>query len=279
MADGNDKPWAGRTNVGFDALERVQRGLTVESIMTPRSGLMTCQREDSVYEVMSRNTDHYSCLPVLDEADVILGLYMAEKWFDKEAPAQPIGADFEPLSESLVIGADATIIEFLKTVDERPAKLVVAGFHVAGLVDLSDLQQLPVRAALFTLITSLEIAMAKRIEAKWPDGAESWLAFLSKGGRKKVSEKIDKSKHDDSFISEIVCTELKDKCTIIRKQQLIPGSQKLLKRDFSAICKLRNQLAHANDYAATSDRALKVCSVVKTIWKIHESLADTIDET
>ena len=253
--------------------------LTVESIMTPRSGLMTCRREDSMHEVMSRNTDGYSCLPVLDEADVILGLYRAEKWFGKEAPEQPIGADFEPLSEALVIGADTTIIEFLKTADERTEKLVVSGRHVAGLIGLSDLQQLPVRAALFTLVTSLEIAMARRIEAKWSDGAESWLAFLSEWRQKKIFEKIHKSKHGDSFINEIVCTELKDKCTIIRTQQLIPGSQEQLECDFSAICDLRNQLAHASDYAETSDRALKVCSVVKTILQIHKSLADTIDET
>ena len=61
----------------------------------------------------------YSYLPVMDEAGVILGLYRAEKWLEKEALDQPICADFEPLSEDLVMGADATIIEFLRTADDR----------------------------------------------------------------------------------------------------------------------------------------------------------------
>ena len=281
MSDGNHTPWAGQATVGFDALERVHRGLTVELIMTPRCRLMTCRREDSVREVMTRNTDRYSYLPVLDEAGVILGLYKAEKWFDEEAPDQPICAEFEPLSEHLVTGADARIIEFLRTADERrPTKLVVSGHRVAGLVGLSDLQKLPVRAALFTLITSVEIAMGTCIEAEtWPDGADSWLALLIENRRKETRDKIDQSKRNDSFISEIVHTQLADKCRIIRKKKLISGSQKKLKRDFFAICKLRDQIAHANYYAETPEKALKVCSVVKTILQIQQLLADAIDET
>ena len=76
---------------------------------------------------------------------------------------EAIGDDFVPFSEDIVIGADASIIDFVTTADERQTRLVVSGDRVAGLVSLSDLQQLPVRAALFTLITRLEIAMAQRM--------------------------------------------------------------------------------------------------------------------
>ena len=275
MSDGTYTSWAGQATVGFDALERVHRGLTVELIMTPRCRLMTCRREDSVRDVMSRNTGMYSYLPVVDEAGVILGLYRAEKWWGEEAPDQPICADFEPLSEALVMGADATIIEFLKTVDERrPTKLVVSGYRVAGLVGLSDFHKLPVRAALFTLITSVEIAMATCIAAvTWPDGGASWLALLSEKRRKETRDKIGQSKQNDSFINEILHTQLADKCTIIRKSKLIQGSQRKLTREFSAICKLRDEIAHANYYAETPTKALKVCSVVKTILQMQQLLS------
>ena len=73
MGDRNYTSWAGQATLGFDALERVHRGLTVELIMTPRCSLMTCRREDSIRDVMSRNTGMYSYLPVVDEAGVILG--------------------------------------------------------------------------------------------------------------------------------------------------------------------------------------------------------------
>ena len=66
-----------------------------------------------------------------------------------------------------MIGADASIIDFVMAAHECPTRLVVSGDRVAGLVRLSDLQHLPVRVAIFTLTTSLEIAMAKRIESEW----------------------------------------------------------------------------------------------------------------
>ena len=269
-----DAPWARGADVGFVALERLQHGLTVDSIMTPRCRLMTCRREDSARAVMSRNTDRYSYLPVLDESDVILGLYRAEEWFGEEAPERPIAADYEPLSEALVIGADTPIVEFLKTADDQPTKLVVSGDRIAGLVGLADLQQLPVRAALFTLIASLEIAMANWINAKWPDDSRSWLAILSPGRRMKVLKNIQRFKDSESFVGEILFTEFKDKCAIVQKQQLIPASQRQLERDFSAIRDLRDRLAHATLYAETPKAALEVCTVVGRILEIQRHLAD-----
>ena len=132
------------------------------------------------------------------------------------------------------------------------------------MIGLSDFQKLPVRAALFTLITSVELVMATCIGAvTWPDGADSWLALLSQKRRKKTRDKIDQSKQNDSFINEVLHTQLADKCTIIRKRKLIPGSQKKLTRDFSAICTLRDQVAHANYYAETPTKALNLCSLVR----------------
>ena len=276
MADENQVLWAGRDDIGLDALERVQHGLTVDMIMTPRDSLMTCRREDSVREVMARNTDNYSFLPVVNVAGRIFGLYRAEQWFAEEAPDQPIGDEFEALSEDLVIGADASIVEFVGSADKRPARLVVSGNQVAGLVGLSDLQQLPVRAALFTLITSLEMAMAERIEAEWPDSAAGWLAQLSEGRRDVTLEAIDKAKREDGFVSEILHTQFHDKATIIYKTKLMPGSRTILEERFSEIRDLRDQVAHANNYAETPVEACRICAVVRSILEIRISLHDAI---
>ena len=277
MVEETPVPWARRADVGFRALEGVQRGLTVESIMTPRARLMTCRRGDSVRELMSRNTGRYSFLPVLDEKDGILGLYRAEQWFGREPPDQPIGADFVPLAEALVVGVDAMIIEFLISAHEQPTKLVVSGHRVAGLVGLSDLQQLPVRAALFTSITSLEIVMADWIEAQWPDDPKSWLALLSPGRRTQVLEKIEKFTNSDSFVAEVLCTEFKDKCTIIRKRASFPASRNQMERDFSAIRELRDRLAHASHFAQSPQEALEVCCVTRRILEFLSWLRNQLD--
>ena len=112
--------WTESGDIGFDVLERVHDSLSVSMIMTVRDCMMTCRREDNVGEVMGRNKNNFSFLPVVDEAGCIQGLYRAEQWFNKEAPHQPIGDDFELFSEDLVIGADASILEFVMTADKRP---------------------------------------------------------------------------------------------------------------------------------------------------------------
>lgn len=271
--------WANPNDTRPDVLERVQRSLTVGLIMTPRVRLQTCRRDETARAVMKRNKQHFSFLPVVDDAGRLLGLYKAEQWFNADAPRKQICDDFVPFSEDIVIGADASIIEFVTVADERPTRLVVSGDRVSGLVSLSDLQQLPVRAALFTLITRFEMAMAQRIEEEWEgDDKTGWLGLLSKSRRACIEEAIQKAEQDDSFVSEIAFSQLSDKMTIMIKKRLIPGSRSGLKRDFRSIRKLRDDIAHANNYAASPAAACRTCMTVRSILRIGETLSASIDE-
>ena len=266
--------WANRGDDRPDALERVQRSLSVDMVMTPRADLSTCRREETACEVMARNTERFSFLPVVDDDGLILGLYEAERWFGRDAPPEPIGNCFKPFSEDMVIGADASIVDFVKTADTRQTRLVVSGDRVAGLVSLSDLQRLPVRAALFTLITRLEMAMARRIAREW-DGTDKtgWLELLSKKRRADIEETIDTAKREDGFVSEIAFSQFSDKATILCKRKLIYGRTRCLERNFKAIRKLRDNLAHSNYYAESPESARRTCEAVRTILRIDGELA------
>ena len=265
--------WANPGDAGPDVLERVQRSLTVDLIMTPRARLLTCRRDEMASAVMARNTQHFSFLPVVDDAGRFLGLYRAEQWFGADVPWEQIGDDFELFSEAVVIGADASIIDFVKVAVERPTRLVVSGDGVVGLVSLSDLQQLPVRAALFTLITRLEMAMAQRIEKEWGDEETmGWLGLLSEDRQERIKEAVRKAKEDDGFVSEIAFSQLADKATIMVKKRLIPGSATGLRRDLKAIGKLRDDIAHANYYAESPAAASRACETVRSILRIKEDL-------
>ena len=268
--------WSNPGNTGPDVLAQVQRGLTVAMIMTPRADLHTCRREEIASDVADRNTMSFSYLPVIDGEERILGLYEAARWFSKSAPQQVIGDDFVVCSEDVVIGADASIIDFVKRADRQPSRLVVSGDRIAGLVSLSDLQQLPVRAALFTLITRLEMTMAERIEQEWDAGGAGWLEALAGNRRSTIQEAVNRAKAEDGFVSEIAFSQLVDKATIIRKKRLIPGSATRLKRDFNAIARLRDDIAHANYYAETPEMAGEVCSAVRTILRVQEELSAAI---
>ena len=255
-----------------DVLAELEGILTVSTIMTSGEDLETCRRDETAVEVMARNEAQYSFIPVVDGTGRFIGLYGAERWFGKEAPDSPVHDDFEKLSEDHLIGADAGIIDFMTTADERQARLVVSSSEVAGLVTLSDLQRLPVRAAIFTQLTSLEIAMAQRIEAEWPDNPAGWLNLLSRSKRRDVMKKVDRAKREDLFVSVIAFTLISDKATILREAKLVSGTGKQLELDFEEIVRLRNAVAHANNYAGTPEAARLTCRTIRTIRRIQRDL-------
>ena len=171
--------WSSRADITLGTISAIQAGLTVRLVMTARASLMPCRPEDPVDAVMADNVGQFSFLSVENEGR-ICGLYRAEQWFGREElPSRPIDQDFEPLTEDNLVGSDASILKFLARAVEHPTRLVVSDTEVVGLVCLSDVQKLPVRAALFSVLTALKMAMARRIEETWPDDPDGWLGLLS----------------------------------------------------------------------------------------------------
>lgn len=267
--------WSSSPDTGPETVQAVQAGLTVGLIMTQRSSLTTCRDSESVGSLVAKNVvDQFSYVPVVRDGG-ICGLYNAERWFGTVPlePEAPVGEDFEALSEDLLIGADVSIQEFVLSAVERPARLVVSGSEIVGLVCLADLHKLPVRAALFGLVTALEMVMIERIEAISPEGdPEGWLILLSPKRREKVEKKIACLRKNDTFVSEILATEFVDKVDVIVKRGLLEGSRTSLRKEFREITKLRNALAHANVFAATRADAEKVPLTVEAILTFMDQL-------
>ncbi len=269
--------WATNHDASLDKLRRVQGSLTVGLIMVPRRDFLTCTGHDKASDVKQRNAANYSFLPVFEGNDRVIGLYNAERWFDADAPETPVGNDFLPLTEDIMIGADASIFDFIRKADEVSTKLVVSGDGVAGLVSLSDIQQLPVRAALFALVTSLEMAMGLAIERRWPN-PKDWIALLSDGRRAKLMDEIANARQRDGFVSEIAFTQISDKADIVCKGGMLSGSRKSRVREFDIIRKLRDDLAHANRYADTPEEAKIVCQIVRSVYQLKDDLLKTIED-
>lgn len=238
---------------------------------------MTCQPGDLLPGVVAENTEFFSYIPVVNEDDHIIGLLRAEEWFAADPPSCTVADVFEPLSERQVMGSDASIFDFIKTADERPIRLVISSGNVSGLVSLSDLQQLPVRAALFTLVTSLEIVMAELITRHWEKPGD-WMALLSEGRRRKLEEMIIEAKERDSFVGEIAFTQLADKATLIAKGEFLSLSKNKAIESLRKIQQLRDYLAHANSYANSPGQARHVCGVVRDLLVIKTELLGRLSE-
>ncbi|MEO9781633.1 MAG: CBS domain-containing protein [Sedimentitalea sp.] len=268
--------WATNHDASLDALKLVQGSLKVELMMVPREDFVTCTPDETAAQVKARNLHQFSYFPVVNGDKRVIGLYHAERWFTEDAPETRISHDFAPLSEDIVIGADASIFDFVMQADTHPTNLVVSGNQIAGLVSLSDLQKLPVRASLFALITSLEMAMALAIERNWKAPAD-WMNLLSDGRKQKLKDAIDDAKKRDSFVSEIAFAQLSDKAGVICKSNLLNEGRNKLGKTFRDIERLRNKVAHADQYAATPETAKSVCRAVRSIYSMKANLLKVIE--
>ena len=254
-----------------DVFHSLHAGLTVELIATKRPQLMTCAPHEPLSVVKARNTEPYDFLPVVvpgdGERDRIAGLFHAAKFSDETQADGSIEQYYAPLSEDCLIGADASILNFVMDADEKPCRLVISGASIVGLVSLSDLQKLPVRAALFALITGFEISMFEVIKREHPND-DDWKHYLSVGRRDKINEEIERSHQGDGFVDELLFTQFCDKSEILLNGFQLPRSKTSLR----GIQKLRDSLAHANEYAASPEQARNVCAVVRNLLTLREEI-------
>lgn len=238
---------------------------------------MTCAEDEPVIEVIRRNQDtKYDFLPVtgktVDDEGQIVGMLEMASLTEHEIALAKVGECMKLLSERYLVGADTSVIEFIRHADERPCRLTVAGESVSGLACLYDMQKLPARAALFALITHLEISMADVITEICLDSSE-WLNRLTMDRREKIAHEIARAKNEGAFVNPLLYTQFGDKATILRKEPWIKHKNRF-RQEMQAIQRLRDSLAHANDYASTRDACRAVCRSVRSLDFWATSLAD-----
>jgi hypothetical protein len=110
------------------------------------------------------------------------------------------------------------------------------------------------------------------IRRKFGRGQE-WVESLSPGHQAKLFEKISQAKQKNSFIDALLLTEFGDKVTIINRAPDFRWEKQGFKRNFRQIQLLRNEIAHANEYAAAQQAASQVCVTVRLMDKWIELLA------
>lgn len=250
----------------------MQASLTVAMIATPRKELRTCDATAVVSEVVAANRkDQFDYLPVVGGERAIVGMFHARAHRASES-VDTIVKHMEVLSERHLIGADTGLLDFITDADTRPSRLVVAGDGFSGLATLSDLQKLPVRAALFAAITAFEMTMSQVIRERF-EHSTAWLSLLTEGRQAKIQEEIERSRKADGIVDELLFTQFCDKGTIVRKAFDLKLSRQVVEKRFSDFQSLRDSLAHANDYAATPDEAKKVCAIVRELLSLRGAIA------
>lgn len=223
----------------------LETGLQVQHIATWEDQLYTCNIDDkrNVKELFSDpEFKDFDQIPVRKNGSII-GVVTPEC-------EGPIDKCFQLLSESMLIGAQESLPQFISLMANHPPyRLVIRSGRISGIVTRSDLLKLPVRLFAFTLVTHLELLMTSIIRSKYPDSQDDdqWLGYLHKDRQKKIKEKQQNLMQQNLELSLLECTEFCDKRDVVRK---ICSFSNKFKNDLEHIEKyVRNTVAHAVTYA------------------------------
>ncbi|TCA83707.1 hypothetical protein E0H65_35680 [Rhizobium leguminosarum bv. viciae] len=249
---------------------KIYDGFRVSSIATPREQFVTCVLEENLTDIAARNTQRFDFMPVLDHKESLVGVVELSHYFDKPAPAESVSNHFVRLAENHLIGANAGILDYILEADRRRFCFVVSQTSVIGLVCLSDLQELSVRATLFSVVTNLELSMQNTIRRAFAE-PDKWQALLHPNRRANIEKHLEEARKGDGAVDPLLYTQFCDKRDILLESILKHHSE----RDRASVIlrtveKLRNALAHANEYAETSAKAAAVCQTVRDLLSMKE---------
>ncbi len=270
------KHWASAAaDSDLNTLDTLLERLPVNLIATHRADLKVCTLEETVVDVRARNKEGYDHFPVVNTGvanrNAIVGLL--DVTLNANCDASLLVSEvMRPLAEENLIGSDASILAFIRDADHHRCRLVVSGREISGLVSLSDIQRLPVRATLFAMITHLEATMAEAIRRRY-DSVEAGIAKLSDPRKEETYRCAEGAKIHNAFVDMLLCTQFCDKVTMVKKHKDFTWSKREFEVDLKEIQKLRDNVAHANDYGATSAMAEQTCKTVRLMDKWIDRLA------
>jgi hypothetical protein len=249
-----------------EAMPQLEAGMRVRFMATfPFEG---CRDDDEVREVVSRFEEkQFDFIPVTDQKRHVVGVFHRR---EHHGSNRLVREAMRPLTSGMLLSADAPLFTFVEKADERPYCLVVDGEDINGIVTLSDLQKLPVRPALFLLVTHLELLI---VEWMRRIGEATWLTKL-RNGRVGLIRKRHERLQDRNLRIDLVCsTDLSDKFDVVVALNLF-GPEPAVQKELSEIRALRNLVAHGGDYGAFPEDALKVPGRVRNVRKYIGLLHD-----
>jgi hypothetical protein len=210
--------WSSPSPSSINLMKSLQQHLPVRLIATPRKDFRMCCHDESIDDVLKRNVEKFDHFPVTrhgrNHKKQIVGLIELINYEIGKAPQGKVEKYMSPLSEENLIAPKTGILDFVKSADTRPCRLLVTATGIEALVSISDLQQLPVRAALFALITHVEMIMTEVIRREFNNDT-GWIDRIQQNARSSLEKRIKKARKSNNEVDPLHMTLFSDKICII----------------------------------------------------------------
>lgn len=227
-------------------LQHVSDSFTVDSIMTGQKRLKKLKKTEDPSTMQEEVRElQINQLPIVENGSVV-GMMIA----DPEDRTLPEVGNYEPIAPKWLVSADTSIRKLIDILDsgQHPARFVFQGNKVVGLVTYADLNKTLVRTALYSLISQLEIKLA-RLLRHHPKSTEELTRYLSQSRQEDLKEKRMKMAEKDVAADLTEKFYLTDLFTIIGKipdlyEKLGYQSRSKFDEATSGINGLRRRVAH-----------------------------------
>ena len=171
---------------------------------------------------------------------------MMVREFDATREFETIG-DSRPISHYEIIADSTPLGELIHLLIARTYYLVLVRDKIQMVVTCSDLNQLPVRTYLFTVLSHLEALLTEWISSQFVN--DGFMSLLSMSQRDAVTQLFQNRARQDLDTRIIDCTTLTHKLVIVQKtpemyRQLGFASSTKFSQAYASLNRLRNRLSH-----------------------------------
>lgn len=242
----------------------------VRLIQTPKEHLRTCHVDDLVDSVVENAAlVEFDFIPVLEE-DATVGIF--DKRAASERSSRRVSESFRRLHPDYLISTEASVFQFIEIADQERCCFLVGPTAITGLVTVSDLQKLPVQAALFGLVVHFEHVVADKLRQAFPnDQAKGVLAHLDREARRNAERQKERMDKENLSLDWITPLSFSNKLDALRSvdPDAIENWEAL-----QEVKELRNNLAHGNEFAATYELIGKLINSKRSLQQLTRELSE-----
>jgi len=244
-----------------DLDELFRHSITVRDIAEPLASFDESCAAETVREFMEKR--NFDVVGVRREGRVVAVVTKGK------SGSGSIGDYCQELLDSDELSESAPLFDLFELLKNRGWLVVNLLGHPNGIVTRADLQKIPVRMWLFSLVSLIELHAARLIQETFED--EAWKKLLPDDRIEKAIGVFNDRKKYNLEIDLLECLELSDKLNIVmRTETLFDTVCHMSKTKAKAFCgrliRLRHDLAHGHDIAGKNwQKLVETACTAKTV--------------
>lgn len=150
---------------------------------------------------------------------------------------------------SQLVSSSTPLLDLLPVLRNKEWVFVLEGTDINGIITWADMQKLPVRMMLFSMVSLLEMHLLELIRIHFPQ--DSWESILNSDERKKVTRTYERHQDQNNALDRAEYLDFAHKIKIVSKSNIICTKLLMRSDELASLLNrakdLRNGIAHNHE--------------------------------